>query len=324
MYTFISSADFLSEDTFTESYQALQATLEAHRSQGMLSAFDGLQLFYEYFLVENAVGNVVIVHGLSEFTKKFYEVAFFFLKRGYNVFLYDQRGHGYSERETSAPQALLVKSYDDYVKDLESFVDTVVERVSPLPLCFYSHSMGGAVVGLYMQRHPEKAKKAIFSSPMIRPCTDGVSTFLVKLVADVHGLFLGKDKPFLKSPPFSTKSSFENSSALSRARFELYMQQRIEEPCYQTSQVTNGWMSQTMRVTKRLLHKGRCKKIKTPCLLFSAGRDEIVMNEPQKLFSERLPDCRFVDVPEAKHTVFASNEKIMRAYFQEIDDFLKE
>ena len=106
----------LSEEEFPAGIREIERQLDACRHEGYISSFDGTRLHYEYFLAENSVASVVIVHGLSEFTKKFYEVASYLLRQGYNVFLYDQRCHGLSDRLTDRIDLIHVDRYRDYVE----------------------------------------------------------------------------------------------------------------------------------------------------------------------------------------------------------------
>ncbi len=324
LYKRTKSPNFIPEDNFSEHYANIHETISNHLVSGYSTSSDGLKIYYEYVLCENAVGNVVIVHGLSEFTKKFYEIFFFFLNQGYNVFIYDQRGHGLSERETDDLEAIYVNSYYDYVDDLTCFINNVVEKVCPLPITIFSQSMGGAITGLYLQENPNKIKKAIFSAPMVCPKMNGFPRFFIRMVASRLEKTKGKDKGFVKDQPFDANSKFEDSSCLNKNRFDLYMKFRIDEPRYRTSNITNSWMKQTTYVQGLLLRKNKCDAITTKCYILSAEDDRVVYNSKQKLLYKRLPNCKFFTIKDAKHTVYASTPKILEEYFNLISNFLAE
>ena len=66
------------------------------------------------------------------------------------MFLYDQRCHGLSERLTERVDLIHVDRFDDYVKDLEIYIDTIVAKnKGSNPLYIFSHSMGGTVTAMY-------------------------------------------------------------------------------------------------------------------------------------------------------------------------------
>ena len=77
---------------------------------------------------------MVILHGMSEFTCKHYELAYYLLQQGYNVFLYDQRGHGRSQRLTDRIDLIHVERFSDFVEDLDLFVNNIVLPAADKPL----------------------------------------------------------------------------------------------------------------------------------------------------------------------------------------------
>ena len=90
--------EFLTENTFAEGIKRIEAELETVKTEITLESFDGVNLHCEFFGAQNAKATVVAVHGLSEFTKKYYEFTYALTDAGFNVMLYDQRCHGLSDR----------------------------------------------------------------------------------------------------------------------------------------------------------------------------------------------------------------------------------
>ena len=89
-------------------------------------SFDGIRLSYRNYLVKDAVGSIVIVHGFTEYCEKYTELVWYFMNAGYNVFTYDHRGHGFSDRQVEGYELAHVNRFEDYVSDLEHFVNNVV------------------------------------------------------------------------------------------------------------------------------------------------------------------------------------------------------
>ena len=50
-----------------------------------------------WYKIENPKGTLCIIHGLGEHQERYAHVAKFYSEHGFNVFSYDQRGHGKSE-----------------------------------------------------------------------------------------------------------------------------------------------------------------------------------------------------------------------------------
>ena len=56
---------------------------------GFLTTEDNSQLYYESFYLPENKATILILHGFTEFTKKFDELTYYFLTQGYNVVRYD-------------------------------------------------------------------------------------------------------------------------------------------------------------------------------------------------------------------------------------------
>ena len=106
-------------------YTLMESTVKPYLKKiehlGKFSSFDGNDIFYRYYLNENAKGNLVVVHGFTENSEKFLEMIYYFHLGGYNVFSYDQRGHGYSYREVEDTSISHINRFDEYVNDLECY-----------------------------------------------------------------------------------------------------------------------------------------------------------------------------------------------------------
>jgi len=72
---------------------------------------------------------VVIVHGVCEHSGRYDETAGFLTGRGYAVDAFDLRGHGKSEGKT-----VYVESFDDYLNDLDVFLDRVRKKLPGKPV----------------------------------------------------------------------------------------------------------------------------------------------------------------------------------------------
>ena len=314
--------DFLADDNFASQYAELQAVIDNHKNSGNMPSFDGLNIYYEYFLAENPVGNIVIVHGLSEFIAKYYEMIIFFLNRRYNVFIFDLRGHGLSGRQVEDACVLHVNEFNDYVLDLEKFIDDVVLEISALPITIFSHSMGGAITGLYLQKFPNKITKAVFCAPMVCPYMYGFPRFITRAFAKSKCKKFGDAVPFATSKPFNPNPNFALSSDASYARFKLNLNRRIADVHYQTSQFSNRWMEQATRVQGLMLNRKKLKPVTTECLLISAGADRVVCEKPQKKFSKLLPSCKFVSIKGARHAIFDGTPNRISEFYSLLNDFI--
>ena len=109
----------------------------ARRKTGYYARVDGQPMYYEHIsLTEEDVrstghrGTIVLVHGFSEGVRKFYETVWYFMHLGYDVWLYQQRGHGLSYHETKIPSLVHIGDYRSLIADLHAFVEHVVRPAS--------------------------------------------------------------------------------------------------------------------------------------------------------------------------------------------------
>jgi len=111
---------------------------------------NGLRLHYLDWGNENRPP-LLMLHGIGRIAHTFDHIAPKFTDR-YHVIAIDMRGHGDSDWDRSA--AYLV---EDYVKDLEAFVD----QLHLTGLTLWGNSTGGRVVQVYAGLHPGAVRKLI-------------------------------------------------------------------------------------------------------------------------------------------------------------------
>jgi len=313
--------NILPEEGYEDSIAHVEEKLDEIKHSGSFTAFDGINIYYEYFLAENSRGSVVIVHGLSEFTRKFYELIYYFLNQGFSVFIHDQRCHGLSERLTPEKDLLHVDKFEDYVKDLSYFIDEIVLKAEDKPLYMYAHSMGGAVSTLYLAKNGHKIKKAIFTAPMFRPVVHDVPFIIARDSVTLGRLVFGGKRRFFINHDFDPNVKFVPAEGLSRARFEYNMKLRRENPYYQSTPISFGWTYGSLTVGRKILSSRVAKRIETPILLISAEKDEMVKIDAQEKFASRCNCCRFESIENATHGVLASDEGILSKVLNLIFEF---
>ena len=306
----------LPEESFRERMPEIEKQLAQCQTVGSFSGFDGRTLHYEYFLAKNSRGAVVVVHGLSEFSEKYHEFAWYMLGQGYDVFLYDQRCHGRSCRLTERNDLIHVDHFSHYHKDLHQFVCDVVQPVTKGPLFVYGHSMGGAVVTQYLAKHPDVFQKAVLSAPMIEPLTGNVPPRLAYWGLGLYAFLGNSKKKCFTSNEYDPNYPFERSQDRSLARFLWYMDKRHQNPCYCTTPQTFRWVQQSLSLRKQLTSKAFLKKIRTPILMVCGEFDKVVCAKAQKEFAQNCPLCHQVVLTDATHSMLCGSQQTISAFLQ--------
>lgn len=139
---------------------------------------DGTELFTRHWTTESPKATMLIIHGISEHSGRWSEVADHFVAEGYDVHSYDQRSHG-----RSGDGAL-------DIEDFTLFCDDVAERIEALrqpgrPFVLYGHSMGGLIVTAYLASDRPKPDAAVLSAPALSAKVPKMLRFLAKVLSRI-------------------------------------------------------------------------------------------------------------------------------------------
>lgn len=290
---------------------------------GYLENKSGHKLHYHYAIHEEEKAMVVFSHGFCEFVSKYHEIMYYFYQMGYSVALMEHRGHGFSFREVEELDKVHVVDYQDYVTDLQEFMDQVVVKIS-LSKTYYlfAHSMGGCIGTLFLEQHPEYFKKAVLSSPLLQMNFGTVPEWAVNLVV-VWSKLRKKDLMYAPGQKgFDGVNVFKTSSCLSESRYNYVFSERLREPHYTSYGGTYSWARASIKGVKRAQRDAT--KIKVPVLLFQAGLDGMVKPAGQLRFAETCKRVRFVRYDDSKHEIFNALEETRKDYYQRIFSFYEE
>ncbi len=128
----------------------------------MMEGSGGVRLFTQSYELDRSNGTVIIVHGYCEHSLRYGHVVNALTEAGYNVYLFDQRGHGKSD----GPRAAVLR-FEEYLEDMDVFLEQVRKSYGEGPLFLLGHSMGGLVVAHYtLSRRPDIAG-VVLSSPYL-------------------------------------------------------------------------------------------------------------------------------------------------------------
>ena len=115
------------------------------------SSTKGIKLHLKYNLADFPKANIIIAHGVAEHLGRYDQATSFLNKIGFNVFRYDQRGHGKSEGTRG-----YIENYNNLSGDLDKVVDLVHKNYFNFSTFILGHSMGGETVLLYGTQYPGK------------------------------------------------------------------------------------------------------------------------------------------------------------------------
>jgi len=320
----------LAEDGYA---QAMDGVVTPYLEKRMEAAYcereEGKKIFYVRALADKPQGVVVISHGYTETIEKHRETIYYFLRGGYHVFMHEHCGHGRSYRLCSDGKdksLVFVDDYIRYVEDLLFVCRMAAQEFSQLPLYLYGHSMGGGIAAAAAAKGRDLFSGVILSSPMFRPSSAPLPWWLASLIAGVFCLAGQREHYLIGHRPYDGKERFADSAGICEARFDYYNRKRKEEPLFQTSAGSYGWLWQTVRL-HRFLMKRAWRDISCPLLVFQAEYETYVSNKEQERFVKKCSAYRegsavLVRVPGVKHEIFNSVPAVLEEYWMRIFAFL--
>ncbi len=291
----------------------------------IVSGFGEKPLYSVCYEADQPVGSVLIVHGFTENAFKYAELIWSLLHFRFSVIAYDQRGHGRSWRDekVAIPSVTHVDHFSEYVEDLRIICETYRNRIRK-PLFAFGHSMGGAVVSLFLEQYTGVFDAAVLSSPMIAPDLGCLPVPVASAIGKLARL-LGKAKknPFFLRP-YSGPENFATSCATDPARFAWYDEIKAAHAEFQNNVPSYRWSEESIRVTSNILAPGRPENIPCPVLLFAADHDSSVLPGPQKELISRIPQGQYVFVPNSKHEIFRSENSVLFPWWHQVIAFYQE
>lgn len=145
--------------------------------EGTFSGYNGLELFYQCWLPDEAAkATLIVIHGFGEHSGRYMNVVNHMILRGFAVYALDHRGHGRSPGQRGH-----INNFAEFHGDVKAFVSMVGEHMAGTPLFIMGHSMGGLITLDYVLRHPEGLQGVISSAPGLG--IDGVPTILLFLAS---------------------------------------------------------------------------------------------------------------------------------------------
>lgn len=320
------NAYVLSEDTFeTQMLNVVEPFIASVTTSGHFTSYDDTDIYYEYYKAPSARGNIVISHGFTESLEKYTELAYYFLQEDYNVYIIDHRGHGLSERTVSDLSLVDVKDFNSYVHDLYTFInEIVIPQKDELPLFLFAHSMGGGIGTLFLEEYPEVFDAAVLSSPMLGINLGSVPRFAANIISNAATLIGQGAEYVISHHPFdSDNQSLESSSASSLARFNYYLNKKLDNEYLQTNGASYSWLKESLSATNEMIKPENAARATTPILLFQSENDSLVLPEPQYEFVNNAPNAELIFVPDAKHELFSAANDIFIPYLNTVLTFFE-
>jgi lysophospholipase len=297
-----------------------------HAPYGFLQTEKAIQLRYGHWPCESACrrGTAIVLGGRTEFMEKYLTTFQALQARGLDVFSLDWRGQGLSSRLLRDPTRGYIRSYDQYVSDLEFFFRKIVLPNARGLLIAVAHSMGAHILLHYLNKNPDGMDKAVLISPMIDIRTAPVPNALARLCCRLM-IKLGKasqNLPAMRRNDAYRRRFSKNLLTHSKARFNQIQLTLCQNPQLVITGVTYGWLSATFESIDTIHRPGFAQQISTPMLVVVAGEDHVVRNQAVIRFAAQLPERQVFRIAGAYHEILQESEPLQSQFWQVFDRFV--
>lgn len=268
----------------------LPAFWQQHAREGEFIGKDQVPIRYAVLRHPGSERAIMVVNGRVETYLKYQELALDLWNQGYSLYLIDHRGQGRSGRMLQDPLKGYVAHFEDYVDDLKTFHDRVVEQDKPAKVFILAHSMGGAISARYLERWPDDIQAAVLSSPMMGINLGGLPAWLAKGLAstmDTVGGWFGEPPYGPGQGPYADHGFADNELTHSPRRYQLFREQYERTPEVKLGGATAHWIREGILAGEQII--AAAAQIKTPLLLLQAGEDSVVDNTAQDAFCLAAP-----------------------------------
>jgi len=272
---------------------------------------------------------VVISQGRNESVLKYKELAFDLSHQGYDVFLIDHRGQGFSSRLGGDAYRGHVQEFGDYVTDLKTFVNSLQLEQHYQSRFILSHSMGSAISALYLEQQQHPFSAAVFFSPMFSINLGEMPTFIAKIISYISYTICGWFSDVACYAPGVgpyIQSAFEgNILTSSPKRYQSSSHTFTASPETQLGGPTMRWVNKSLFATENAIKNA--SQITIPVMVVQAGADKVVTGQGQQTFFENLGNCKnntFINIKDARHEILLEQDKYRIPAINQTLDFFQQ
>ena len=294
-------------------------------SVGQMVTADGVNLRYATFTRTrfSLKGTVIILNGRNECIEKYFETVRDLNKRGFMAATFDWRGQGGSDRLIDDPHKGYVKSFDDYVSDLEQFFTEVVLPDCRGPYFILGHSTGALAALLAAPRLVNRVQRMVLCAPLIELADKSLSQTSIKLMsAALRYAGFGKAYMVGGSRPRETQPFIGNKLTTDPARYGRNSRLYEQHPLLGLGGPTVTWVNAACRAMASVADPEFVTRIQVPALIVAAGNDQVVSTPAIENFVRSLRSGALVTIDGASHEILQETDTFREQLFAAFDAFI--
>jgi lysophospholipase len=268
-------------------------------------------------------GSVLLLQGRAECLEKYREIVEGLTIRGLSVYSFDWHGQGLSDRLLRGRRRMEVRSFEDYLDDLDLFIREVWCRLGENRY-IVAHSTGGHVALRYMAERGLRVAGAVLCAPMIDLQTHRWPRWFAPLLAaGAVGLGLGRCQIPGERLHLPSVRQFEGNHLTSDPeRFRILPDLVRANPAFERRGATYRWVRAAFRSIAKLNRPSVAESIASPVTLLVGTDDTIIDAEAVRAFAARLPNGRIAVLEGARHEIMMENDAVLAEFWRAVGGML--
>lgn len=292
---------------------------------GIMMSRDGVKLRYGLSPAQARPnkGTVVILPGRNECVEKYFETMRDLSARGLGSALMDWRGQGGSERLIRDPMKGYVRSFDEYVMDLDQFFEEVVLPDCRGPYFVLGHSAGSLIGLLAGPSLVNRVRRMVLVAPFISVVGLPFSMKGVQRIASIlFWLGLGRTYAYggkrpREGTPFVTNNVTSDLDRYTRNQllYDTFPELALGGP-------TVTWMRQACRAVQRVQDPAFMAAIQLPVLFIAAGADTVASTKAIESYALRLKTGSMLTIDGSRHEILQEADVYREQLLAAFDAFV--
>ena len=250
--------------------------------EGSFQGVGGLELFCQSWRGEGrSRAALASIHGFGEHSGRYMNVVNRLAPQGYGTYGFDLRGHGRSPGQRGH-----INSWDEYRRDVKSFLHLISNQEPNHPVFMLGHSMGALIALDYLLHDPAGLRGAIISGTPLEPI--GVAKpFLVMLARVLSRVW----------PRFSLPLGLD-TKGISR---DMEVVKAYEADPLVHGKTTVRWGTEILQTIEWV--KAHAEQVSIPLLLIHGGSDPLNSPNGTRSFFDKItfPDKEMKIYPGSYH-----------------------
>ncbi|MDF2155902.1 alpha/beta fold hydrolase [Vibrio sp. CAU 1672] len=317
---------YTQENCFEQAIGGPIAQLWQQREEGLIAGTEKKKIYWCKLTAPEHTKAVLVVNGRIESCWKYQELFYDLYRQGYDVYSFDHRGQGLSDRLVEDSDIGHVYDFNDYIADMESVLR--LHQFERYPHRFVmAHSMGGAIATRYLQTHPQQPFHGlILSAPMFGVDMPWYLSPVALPITQIISAVYPRPQYAPGQQAYYPKPFEDNPLSQSYDRYHWFRRLYAEKPELQVGGPSSRWVWQGLMAAKQCTLLTR--QLSLPVLLVQAGNDRIVSNGAQLRFITKLkrtnPHARLLSIADAEHEILFEKDQYRNQALDAIFQFMNE